>query len=86
MLGETITSPIEGFVTVFARDPLDVVGVYTVGPTSTSTTVPPALEMLTITPRIEFVPFATTVPSGALSPGRYYENSAKFLCGTLPTG
>jgi len=69
----------KGFVTILAREPLDVVGVYTAEPPEVSPsplTIPGiALEMLNIAPRIEFVPGGTVAPAG-----RYYEYSAKFLC------
>jgi hypothetical protein len=85
-LGPTFaTTPdnfIKGFVTILSRDQLDVVGVYTAEPPrvlSTPASIPGiALEMLPIAPRFEFVPGgAATVPTGA----RFYEYSAKFLCG-----
>ena len=64
----------EGFVTILATSPLDVVGVYTASGTDSKIAV--ALEMLNITPRIEVLGRATTVAA----PGPIYEYSAKFLC------
>jgi hypothetical protein len=81
--------------------PLDVVGVYTAQPPSvtipipygtsgsgTQTEIPGMAEkLLTITPRLEFVPATTAGIPGPLPPGRYFEYAAKFLCGevTIPT-
>jgi hypothetical protein len=76
--------------------PLDVVGVYTAEPPSVQ--IPPpatpgsnqtqipgiALEMLTIAPRLEFVPPNIQGAQAPLPSGRYYEYAAKFLCGNLP--
>jgi len=71
LLPDAPTGLIEGFVTVLAKEPLDVVGVYTAEPPTVSTSplyIPGiALEMLNITPRV-------------LGPA-VYEYSAKFLCG-----
>jgi hypothetical protein len=75
--------------------PLDVVGVYTSEPpavlipipygtsgSGTQTKIPGiGLDMLTIAPRPEVVRPTTTVAPGQLPAGRYYEYSAKFLCG-----
>jgi hypothetical protein len=94
LLGGTYSTPLsffKGFVTIFTREPLDVVGVYSAEPptvTSTPLTIPGiALKTLTILPRIESL---RTAP-GTLAPGLggdILEYSAKFLCGeaTLPTG
>jgi hypothetical protein len=67
----------KGFASIFATGPLDVVGVYSANPVSSGVGI--TLEMLPITPRIEFAP-----GTSAVAPGRFYEYSAKFLCG--PTG
>ncbi|MGB9484848.1 MAG: hypothetical protein WCD04_01860 [Terriglobia bacterium] len=91
LLADAPTGVREGFVTILARDPLDVVGVYTTAPPSVSIPVPfsttstqtqwpgIALQMLNIAPRIEFVPSGTLAP-GQGPAGRLYEYSAKFLC------
>jgi hypothetical protein len=64
----------KGFVTILATGPLDVVGVYSGNPSTTADGI--TLEMLNIAPRIESGP-----PTSVAVPGRFYEYSAKFLCG-----
>src|SRR5208337_3306318 len=59
LLPDAPTGLIEGFVTILAKEPLDVVGVYTAEPPTVSTSplyIPGiALEMLNVLPRIESV-------------------------------
>jgi len=84
LLDDTPTIFPKGFVTILAKEPLDVVGVYTAEPpptTISSVSVIPgiALKMLPVVPRIEFMPAGTLAP-GQGPTGRVYEYSAKFLC------
>jgi hypothetical protein len=64
----------KGFVTILATGALDVVGVYSGNPSARADGI--TLEMLNIAPRIESGP-----PTSVAVPGRFYEYSAKFLCG-----
>jgi hypothetical protein len=83
LITDTPSGFVKGFVTILAVAPLDVVGVYTAEPepfTIESVNIVPgiSLEMLNIVPHIESVPGgAGLAPTGR----RFYEYSAKFLCG-----
>jgi hypothetical protein len=70
---------IEGYVSVFSRRPLDVVGIYS---SDISLTPPITLDLQNVLPRIEG---AATIAPTAAEPGTILEYSAKFLCGPPPT-
>jgi hypothetical protein len=78
---------IEGFLVIFAQEPLDVVGVYTAEPPPVTIPLPPsgtqtelpgiALEVVPVAPHRIFVPPGHW--DGAH--GDFYEYAAKFVCG-----
>ena len=69
------TTFIEGYVSVFSREPLDVVGIYS---SEYPATPPITLDLQHVFPRIEG---AAAVTATVAEDDRILEYSAKFLCG-----